>query len=105
MCEYFEGLGVTERELEPGTVVMVPVGRLVAHINGNPVVIAWATVRGPAIEGEAISPDATYWLDVYSIPGGPPVPQMYRAGEIVGVPGLGLSMDGAPERVLSPDPT
>jgi hypothetical protein len=35
------------------------------------------------------------------IPGGPPTPQMYRASEIIGVPALGLTMKGAPERNLS----
>lgn len=100
MCEFFEGLGITERELEPGTAVMVSPSTT-AHVNGHPCVIAWAVVLGPADERE-VSRKKTYWLDVYSIPGGPPVPQMYRAGEILGIPGLGLSMDGAPDRSLSP---
>lgn len=79
---------------------MVPVGRLVAHINGNPCLIAWAVVVGPADEIEPVSVDPAdkYWLDVYMIPGGPPLPQMYPAGEILGVPALGLTMDGAPGR-------
>lgn len=105
MCEHFEGLGVTVRELQPGTIVMVPVGRLVAAVNGHPCLIAWAIVRGPA--GDAAAKlgmsGERYWLDVYTIPGGPPVPQMYAPGEIIGVPALGLSMDGAPERSLLPD--
>jgi hypothetical protein len=101
MENYFEGLGVTTRELAPGTVVMVAVGQGVAHINGDPCLIAWAVVRGPAtekdIEAVGVDPGDTYWLDVYAIPGGDPLPQMYRAGEILGVPALGLRMDGAPD--------
>lgn len=96
MSEYFDGLGITERELAPGTAVMVPVGRLVAHINGNPCLIAWATVVGPTASEPSAGPDQTYWLNVYTIPGGPPLPQVYRVGEIVGVPALGLAMEGAP---------
>ena len=90
MKDYFEGLGVTRRELEPGTAVMVPVGRISAAVNGQPCIVAWAVVRGPGPD------ENTHWLDVYTIPGGPPLPQMYQWGEILGVPALGLSMDGAP---------
>lgn len=93
MCEHFKGLGITDYQLEPGTVVMVPVGRLVAHINGDPVLIAWATVIGPADNGRV-------WLDVYSTGGGDPLPQMYDPREILGIPALGLSMRGAPELIL-----
>lgn len=94
-----EGLGVTARELVEGAVVMVPVGRLVAGINGDPCLIAWAVVVGPA-DGDIPlhDPRAVWWLNVYTVPGGDPIPQMYPAGEILGVPALGLSMDGAPPR-------
>lgn len=92
--EDFEGLGITKRELQPGTAVMVPVGRAAAAVNGQPCVIAWAIVRGLAASGGGMP--ETWWLDVYAVPGGPPLPQMYRATEILGVPALGLSMAGAP---------
>lgn len=89
------GLGVTARELVPGTAVMVPVGRLVAAVNGQPCLIAWAIVRGMAYADDERASGA-WWLDVYLVPGGRPVRQMYDAAEIVGVPALGLSMEGAP---------
>jgi len=96
----FEGVGVTPRELESGTVVMVPVGAGAAIVNGGPCIIAWAVVRGPASETDATvltDPSAMWWLDVYMAPGAPPLPQMYRADTILGVPALGLHMDGAPQ--------
>ena len=49
---------------------------------------------------EYTGPNTQYWLDVYLIPDGPPMPQMYRVGEILGVPALGLHMDGAPDPVI-----
>lgn len=99
MGGYHKGIGVTPTELTTGTAVMVPVGKLSAAVNGAPCIIAWAVVVGPATETDAaafIDPAAMYWLDVYMVPGGPPLPQMYRAGEILGVPALGLQMLGAP---------
>lgn len=99
MDKQFEGIGVTSRELVEGTAVMVPVGRIAAAVNGHPCVIAYAIVLGPASEpaaGVVPDPEQRWWLNVYSIPGGPPIPQMYRAGEILGIPGLGLTMEGAP---------
>jgi hypothetical protein len=93
----FEGLGITADQLRPNTAVMVAVGRLVANINGQPCLIAWAIVRGPVAENtDPTDPAGMWWLDVYSVPGGPPLPQQYRADEILGVPALGLTMDGAP---------
>jgi hypothetical protein len=92
----FEGVGVTARELKPGTVVMVPVGQVNALVNGGPCIIAWAVVRGPASETGAAAftdPSAMWWLDVYLSPGAP-LPQMCRADTILGVPALGLRMDG-----------
>lgn len=93
------GVGITPRELRTGTSVMVPVGAVSAAVNGGPCLIAWAVVRGlaenPTTEGPADPADA-YWLDVYLAPGRPPVPQVYRAGEILGIPAAGLRMDGAP---------
>lgn len=100
MCERWEGVGVTPRELEPGTVVMVPVGQASAIVNGGPCIIAWAVVRGPASESDTAvltNPKAVYWLDVYMGPG-VYLPQMYPAEQILGVPALGLSQDGAPPR-------
>ena len=99
MSAHLEGLGVTPRELKPGTAVMVPVGQIAALVNGGPCVIAWAVVLGPASESDTVQfddPDQWYWLNVYMVPGGPPLPQMYRADTILGVPALGLQMDGAP---------
>lgn len=99
MGERFQGLGITPRELQAGTVVMVPVGQGNALVNGQPCVIAWAVVLQPAADDEAgvfTDPKRRYWLDVYLAPGGRPLPQMYRAEEILGVPALGLTMDGAP---------
>lgn len=96
----FEGIGVTARELQPGTVVMVPVGQISAVVNGGPCIIAWAVVRGRVSEADAESstdPAAMWWLDVY-MSGEKPLPQMYRADTILGVPAFGLRMDGAPER-------
>lgn len=92
-----DGIGVTPRELTDGTAVMVPAGQISAMVNGGPCIIAWAVVRGPASESDAAAftdPAAMYWLDVYMVPGEPPLPQMYRADDILGVPALGLRMDG-----------
>lgn len=94
MCEKWEGLGVTPRELQPGTVVMVPVGQGNALVNGDPCIIASATVRGRASDADAsvfVNPADVYWLDVEMGPG-IVLPQMYPAGQILGVPALGLSM-------------
>lgn len=98
MREALEGVGITLGELRPGTAVMVPMGRIGGAV-GQPCVIAWAVVGGPAsfVEGRPCADDL-WWLDVYAIPGGPPIPQVYRADEILGVPALGLRMDGAPPR-------
>jgi len=99
MDERFEGVGITPRQLQPGTAVMVPVGQANALVNGQPCVIAWAVVKGPAgADAAAVftDPKQMYWLDVYMIPGGPPLPQMYQADTILGIPALGLAMNGAP---------
>jgi hypothetical protein len=100
MVTQHEGVGVTPRELVSGTAVMVPVGAIASTVNGGPCIIAWAVVRGPADEADTkvlTDPAARYWLDVHMVPDGPPLPQTYRADEILGVPALGLRMDGAPE--------
>lgn len=100
MCERWEGLGVTPNELVPGTVVMVPVGQTNAVINGQPCIVAWATVTGPAGDDDApVGPASMYWLDVHMGPGAT-LPQMYRADQILGIPALGLSM-ASPERPVS----
>lgn len=103
-CERCEGVGVTPRDLlTPGTAVMVPVNQISAVVNGGPCVIAWAVVRGPASDADAAvftDPTGVHWLDVYLAPDVAPLPQMYRADQILGVPALGVTMTGAPERVL-----
>jgi hypothetical protein len=101
------GLGVTAGEMQTGTVVMVAVGGLVARTRGHACTIAWAVVQGPASGKHAAlytNPKQMWWLDVYMIPGGPPIPQMYRADQILGVPALGLSMLGAPPAYPAGDP-
>jgi hypothetical protein len=93
-------IGVTPRELTPGTVVMVAAGQVSAAVNGGPCLIVWAVVRGPVDPDQPadVKPDDVFWLDVYAAPDLPqPLPQMYRAKEILGVPAPGLSMLGAPE--------
>lgn len=103
MSNYFEGLGVTTAELESGTVVMVPYGQVNTLVNGGPCLIAWAIVRRRVDEhrtATAIALSDKYWLDVYLSADSPPLPQMYAAGEILGVPALGLQMAGAPDRTL-----
>lgn len=99
MSERFQGVGITERELRPGTFVMVPVGQVSAMVNGGPCIIAMAKVLRQATGSEAavyVDHFGVWWLDVYMVPGGEPLPQMYRADDILGVPALGLSMDGVP---------
>lgn len=95
----FEGLGITEAELRPGTFVMVPVGQVSATVNGGPCVIALARVIRPATGSESavyVDHFGVWWLDVFMVPGGTPLPQMYRADDILGIPALGLTMDGVP---------
>lgn len=82
--------------MQPGTVVMVPVGGINAVVNGGPCIIAWAVVRGPADDMVSAPPGTAVWLDVYLSRDTPPLAQMYRADEILGVPALGLTMEGAP---------
>lgn len=91
----FQGVGITERELRPGTKVMVPVGQMSALVNGGPCVIALAEVIRPATGNESavyVDHFAVWWLNVHLVPGGEPLPQMYHADQILGVPALGLSM-------------
>lgn len=91
----FEGLGITQAELRPGTKVMVAVGQVSAIVNGGPCVIALAEVIRPATGSESavfVDHFAVWWLDVYMVPGGEPLPQMYHADQILGIPALGLSM-------------
>jgi len=99
MGKRWEGVGVTPRDLTAGAVVMVPAGQVSAAANGGPCIIAWAVVVGPDDYDDAVGPKAKWWLDVYTGgPGAPPLPQAYRAEEILGVPALGLSHEGAPPR-------
>jgi hypothetical protein len=98
MCERWNGLGVTPSQLEPGTVVMVPVGQVSAVVNGGPCIVASATVRGRATDADAsvyVDPTDVYWLDVHMGPG-VTLPQMYPANQILGVPALGLSIAEIP---------
>lgn len=92
-----EGLGVPESLLRPGLVVVVPIGRIPAAVNGTECVIGLATVLG-RVEGEA----GTWWLEVYA-GAGTAMEQMYRHGEILGVPALGMTISGPPH-ALSPGP-
>lgn len=95
MCDRFEGVGVTPRELAAGTVVMVPVGQTNALVNGGPSLVAWATVLSPVDpDGDAADPGTLWWLDVHVGPG-LVLAQMYRADWILGIPARGLSMAGA----------
>lgn len=92
-CKYLEGVGVTARELAPGTIVMVAAGRIPAIVQGQPCLIAMAEVIGPASVSDTsaqVDADDMYWLRVHL--GAPePLPQMYRAREILGIPALGLT--------------
>lgn len=86
--EHLDGLGVPEAMLRAGLAVMVPIGRLVAASRGEPCVIAYATVVGPAGGGK-------WWLDVYCGID-TPLPQMYDPREILGLPAIGLTAPGVP---------
>lgn len=85
-----EGLGVPDPVLRPGLVVAVPLGRIPAAVNGTECVITLGTVLGRAPES-----DDTWWLEVYC-GAGIRLEQMYRAGEILGVPALGLEIPPRP---------
>lgn len=97
MCEQWEGLGVTPNELREGVTVMVPVGQIAAIIEGQPCLIALATVMGPASSQETEQfteqhkAAGMWWLNVRMGPG-VSLPQMYRADQILGIPSLGLAM-------------
>lgn len=98
VCDHWEGLGATRYELQPGIVVMVPVGMGPAVVEGMPCVIAWAVVQRKATPEEAEAfrePDKMWWLEVWMGPGAS-LPQMYPSYQILGVPALGLTMAGAP---------
>lgn len=93
--KYLEGLGVQPEDLTTGRLVMVPVGRIPAAVNGHPPVIAMARVLGPA-DDPACMPGAAgdvWWLDVFT-GGGTRLPQMYRTGEVLGLPAYGMTMPG-----------
>jgi len=95
MTDRLEGVGITPRELVPDTIVMVPVGEIPALVNGHPCVIAWAVVIGPVTtDTDPADPKGRWWLNVYQ--GGGVLPQMYPAEKILGVPAIGLTMNGAP---------
>lgn len=88
----WQGLGVTRAELEPGRAVMVASGTVAAQVNGGPAIICYAEVIGPADESSAsvmIDPSDVWWLAVFT-GAGEPLPQMYRADEILGIPAIGL---------------
>jgi hypothetical protein len=95
MCDQFEGIGVTRNELQPGTIVLVAVGRIAALVNGHPCVIAPAEVMRPASDDERRTykdPDVeVWWLNVFTAPG-VHLPQMYRVDEILGLPALSLQI-------------
>lgn len=106
VCERWEGLGVTVEELREGTQVMVPVGQIAAIIEGQPCLIALATVMGPAGDGESEhfsdrhKAAGMWWLNVHMGPG-VSLPQMYRADQILGIPVLGLEMPAAADGSVS----
>jgi len=80
----WEGLGVPEGMLRPGLAVMVAAGTVSAVVNGTPAIVCYATVIGRADE------PGMWWLRVY-LGAGEPLPQMYRADHILGVPAIGLA--------------
>lgn len=89
-------------ELRPGTRVMVLAAGIAGIVNDHPALVAMAEVVGPADQDAAPSRDGSdrWWLNVHMGPGVPPLPQMYRRCEILGIPALGLTMAGLPD----PDP-
>ena len=97
VCERWEGLGVTRNELREGVQVMVPAGQLAALVEGQPCLVALATVIGPASGRETEQftdrhkAAGMWWLNVHMGPG-VSLPQMYPADQILGVPALGLQM-------------
>jgi hypothetical protein len=84
----WEGLGMLPGMLEPGMAVMVAAGTINAVVNGDPPIICYATVID-----RAEAPD-TWWLNVH-MGMGSTLPQMYRADQILGIPALGLFVEGA----------
>jgi len=80
--------------LKPGLAVMVAVGRAAAVEDDSPSVICLAEVVGRAPEGGPFlpAPGGLWLLDVHVAPGTVLYGQTYRAGEILGVPALGLAM-------------
>ncbi len=83
-------MGITRRELKPGTAVMVPFG-VAGSVNGHPTLICYAIVAGPVADD-----DDVVWLDVFAGPG-ISAPGMYHVTEILGVPAYGLKMPEPPK--------
>lgn len=86
-CTWCEGVGITEAELKPGTLVMVATGR--ARTSPGPCCIALATVVGPT------GRPGRHWLDVH-FPSGD-LQQEYHQNEILGIPITGLTMPQLPQ--------
>jgi hypothetical protein len=80
MSQRWPNLGIAPGMIGPGLSVMVCTG---AALLGA-AIICYATVA------QAADADDTWWLDVHA--GGiEPLPQMYRADEILGIPAAGLT--------------
>lgn len=72
--------------LRPGMAVMVYTGQISSELNDHPPVVCGAEVVGPDDTGS----ESRWWLDVWM--GAPaPLPQSYRASEILGIPAVGLT--------------
>jgi len=83
--------------------VMVPVGQISAELYDHPPVLCLARVVGTH---DQLEPRVTrWWLDVWPDPGGPPLPQLYRAEEILGVPAYGFVPPAPAPAVLPADQT
>lgn len=92
-------MGITRRELQPGTAVMVPFGTVAGSVNGTPTIICYAVVIGPASTADVSTrtdDGDVVWLDVFAGPG-ISVPGMYHVTEILGVPAYGLKMPDPPK--------
>jgi hypothetical protein len=85
---FFDNVGVVVDDLRPGTRVIVPVGTVNAAVNGGSSLAALAVCRGQ------VDREGWWWFDVYMIPGGDPLPQMYPASQLLGLAADGLTMPG-----------
>lgn len=85
-------LGVPREMVTAGLDVMVAY-TVSAAVNGDPALICYATVIGPAQPSEAAAlgdPGDVWWLDVHTAPG-VSLPQMFHVGQILGIPAIGIA--------------